>query len=189
MAWPTDQVVVGDLITAAQLNRIALQLANETLTGADADLDFTSIPAHWSHLVLKVSGQNDGAGESNTRLRFNGDTGANYDWQQVQGVAAAASAGESIADSFINIGNTPAATAGYLGQMYVVIFDYASTTLHKGIIAVSGRKQGTASGNLTVRATVGWWRNAAAINRITVSPAAGNLTAGSRATLEGGGRI
>lgn len=189
MAYPTDQAVIGELIGAAQLNRWCMQLANEKLAAADADIDFTSIPAHWSHLLIVVSGQTDNVAVQDLRLRFNNDTAANYDMQQVKGTGSTASATERLAQTSIAVGNVPTNGAGLLGQAFIVVLDYASTTLHKSVLATDGFKVGTASGDLFVFARAAWWRATTAINRVTLLSAASNLAAGSRATLYGMGRI
>lgn len=192
MAYPTDILATGELVTAAQINRWPVMLADELLSADDADFDFTSIPAHWTHLrlVVYVRGTQS-AVISDLLLRFNGDTAGNYDSQRFNANGAAMNPGESLAAAFIQLGAVPAATAtaNSFGEWVIDIAHYAGASNHKVVTAQGSAKYGTTTGTLQRAGAAGFWRSTAAANRLTLLLSGGNLAAGSRATLFGMGRI
>ena len=193
MAYPIDPVVVGDLITVAQINRWPVLLADELLVGSDADFDFTSIPAHWTYLKVVVYARSDEAGATvaTLKIRFNGDTAANYDSQDMYSSAAAPSSAESLGLAYGVAGLHPRAGAGanLFSTTEIVIPHYAGTANNKAAVCLSSSKVGIASGNLSTRHSGVFWRSNSAITRVTILPEAGNFVAGSRASLYGMGRI
>lgn len=192
MAYPTDVVATGDLITAAQINRWGVLLADSTLSSPAATFDFTSIPAHWTHLELVVYSRGDVAATgADLWLRFNGDTAGNYDWQYVAGGAAVAVAAEGLAATKIIVGGMPGSTgpANAFSMTRVDIGHYAGASNQKSLVSQNAMKSSEASGGLAVNAYAGFWRSNAAINQITVLPSSGNFDTGSRASLYGMGRI
>jgi hypothetical protein len=188
VAWPTTAVGTGDLITAAQLNGLPVMIANTTLSGDVASIDFQSIPAHYAHLMLVCYLRGSTASASlNCVARFNNDSGANYDHQYVRGLAATASAVEVFADIAMVLGLIPGSTAGgnLFGGGTIVVPHYANSANNKSSVAGWGIKAGTASSNLAVQESAGFWRSNSAINRVTILAATGNLVTGSRITLYG----
>jgi hypothetical protein len=188
MAWPTSAVATGELITAAQLNGLPVMIANSTLSGDAANIDFTSIPSHYAHLMVVCYARGDTAATTtNLLVRFNNDSGGNYDYQRVSGVAAAATAGESFAQTSCLVAAIPANTAdaNLFGATTFDVPHYANTANNKDLSSQYANKITTTTGNLNVSAVAGFWRSSAAITRITLLPAAGNLRSGSRATLYG----
>lgn len=121
------------------------------------------------------------------QLQFNGDTGANYDYEFMDTAATAASANQSFAATSINVGYLAAATAssGSASLVEILIASYAGTTLHKAVNAFGGLKEGTSSGQVFITPRSGWWRNTAAITSIVVSLSSGNFAAGSIVSLYG----
>lgn len=194
MAYPTDIVATGDLITAAQINRWQVLLADTLVTGsAAASIDFTSIPAHWTHLIVKVDGRSSGAVVADyVRMRFNGDSGSNYNYQQLAAVNAAITAGPGVGVTGIIVlpiaGSS--ASASVSGGGVVEVPSYAGTTWHKSVHA-HGSVSGTdAAGTQEVDVFGGRWRSSSAINQITLTlNSGGNFEVGSRASVYGCGRI
>jgi hypothetical protein len=187
MAWPSTAVATGELITAAQLNGLPVMIANSTLSGDAASFDVTSIPSHYAHLMVVCYARSDtGSSSAQIGVRFNNDSSAIYDYQNVMGQAAVASASETFATTFALIGNIPGNTAGanLFGVQTFTVPHYAGTANNKACSSESGFKVGTATTNLVVQALAGFWRSNAAINRITVFTS-GNFRAGSRFTLYG----
>jgi hypothetical protein len=187
----------GDILTSALWNTylqgnadsgFMRMLADTTLGGAAAQIDFASIPATFAHLMLILYPRGDAAAVSTGLIaRFNGDAGANYDWQLMQGQAAVASAAEGIAATGIFSTAVPAASAvgNAFGIYEMLIPHYTNTASFKGFTGRASSKTTNASGGITVQGWSGFWRNVAALNRITLSLASGNFAAGSRATLYG----
>lgn len=189
--------VTGEVVTAAYMNAeirdqfnkgVVRPLGEVTLSGAAASIDFSSIAADWSHLLIVAYAQGDTAAlNTNINIRFNGDVGSNYDSQIIRGSGATASAVESLATTVIGIGTIPAntATANVFGTAFVLIPYYANSANQKAAVGVAGGKWGTATGTMSTFAFGGFWRSNAAINQVTLLASVGNLVSGSRATLYG----
>lgn len=125
---------------------------------------------------------------TNLNMTFNGDTGANYDWQFIIIGNTTVTAGQGLADTRMFIGNAPAATAtaNYAGHGTLDIYDYLGTTFQKGGLVYSSQRQSTSSGAFSVFPMVGVaWRNTAALSSITIALASGNYVAGSIFSLYG----
>lgn len=191
MAYPTDVLVTGELVTAAQINRWCVMLADTTLSGTAATIDLTSIPAHWSHLKLVFCGRGDTGTAPAVVLRFNADTGTNYDSQLLAGQAAAASATEAFGGTTTQIGNIPGVSdvASAAGMCVVDIPGYAGTVFHKTMCSHNTYKTATSSGGVVIAERAGHWRSTAAINQITLLIGAGLFVVGTRVSLYGQGRI
>jgi len=188
MAWPTTAVATGELITAAQMNGLPVRIADTTLAADAASISFTSIPGHYAHLLVVAYLRGDTAAANvSARIRFNADTGSNYDWQSILGSAATASAGETFGETSAVLGNIPANTAGanLFGALTVEIPHYAQASNNKAAHAAFAMKSGTGSGALQAGALSAFWRSSAAITQVTLIPGAGNFRSGSRATLYG----
>lgn len=196
IALPTKNP--GDVLTSALWNTylqgnadsgFVRKLADSTLVGSVAAFDFTSVPATFAHLLLMLYLRcDDVATITGANIRFNGDTGANYDFQYASGSAAAVTATESFGATAGQCGLAPAASAAanLFGVAYVFIPHYAAALNNKAWKFQTITKFGTASGNITTREGGGFWRSSAAINQVTVvDSGGGNFVAGSRATLLG----
>lgn len=122
-------------------------------------------------------------------MRLNGDAGANYDYQQLQGQAAGVFASETFGGTAIFAGVMPAvaATANCFNAGFSFIPNYANSANNKAGFTVSFNKFGTSTNQMQVNLTGGFWRSNAAINRITLIPNSGNFVAGTRVTLYGMG--
>jgi hypothetical protein len=165
-----------------------VKIAENLLVGTAASIVFSSIPATYRGLMLQVVLRGDTAATSTEALmRFNGDTGANYDYQRLNAGITTVNASEALNSTSIGIGDMAAstATAGAPGISTVMIPFYAGTTFWKMSTSHDGVSTGTATGSLQVKPWAGRWRNTAAINSITILPAAGNWIAGSSAVLYG----
>lgn len=178
--------VTGDVVTAAEFKKGVGAIYDTTLGAPAASVDVTGIISGYAHLLIVAYLGSDTASNQNILLRFNNDSAANYDRQYVAGNAAAASALESLAQTSISVGVTHSAVGA--SPVMLVVPSYSSTALgHKSVLALSGLKTGTATTNLSMYATFGSWRATAAINRVTLLPAAGNFATGSRVTIYGMG--
>src|SRR6266542_1325318 len=68
------------------------QIAETILTGAAASIDFTNIPQTYRSLIVDFIGRSDTvANEIGFYLRFDGDSGTNYDYEIVYSYGATAS--------------------------------------------------------------------------------------------------
>jgi len=167
----------------------------EQVLGADAaSVTFSSIPQNFTHLKLVCYGRITQAIQGNNiLLRFNGDTGANYDYQILAAFAASAGNSESFAQTGIVVGDFTAANASTSTQAALsesLIPVYAGTTFDKNIVSHNGVKYGTSTTNMQAEVCVGFWRSTAAINSITLYVGSGNIKAGSVFSLYGiGGSV
>lgn len=164
-------------------------IAGTVLSGAAASIDFTGIPATFRHLQLVIDGRLSGAvASAGVNLRFNGDTGANYDFQYLQSNNTTVLGGQSLAQtSLANVGSFPgaSATAGLSGGIELTIPNYAGTTWQKTLVSRNALRVGTAAANYYAQVISGFWRSAAAINQITIISGSGNFEIGTVATLYG----
>lgn len=162
-------------------------ISESVLAGGEASVDITSIPATYRHLRLVVIGRGDTAAlATNLLLRYNNDSAANYDWvlSSYQGASGSGST-QAAAQTAARVGTLLAAsaTAGDPTLADVFIPAYAGTTFRK----VSSTVQNLGNGTNTMGADQlsAKWNSTAAINRITLLPAAGNFAAGTTVTLYG----
>lgn len=179
--WATS-----DIVTAAEYKKQAGAIYDTTLGVATASIDVTSISATYAHLMVSIYARGDTASTASTVLmRFNGDTAANYDWQQVLGFATTVTAGEHFADTSVTVGSCAAASAGanLFSTCEVFIPHYAGSSNNKSFVSVNAHKIGTSTTNINLNFMGGGWRSNAAINQITFLPAAGNFAAGTRVTI------
>lgn len=193
MAWPTDQVATGELITAAQLNRLPIMLADTVVVGsAAASIDFTSIPAHWSHLIIELYARGDTAATSTAILmRFNNDTGTNYNYQLFTASNTTLTGATGAGVGYVSPGSVPAATApaNVFGAASIKVTNYANSENFKTYLGAGYLETADSGAGQTISQTGGIWESTAAINRVTLVLAAGSFAIGTRASVYGMGRI
>lgn len=186
--WPTGWAT-GDIEQAAEFKKGIGAISDTTLGGSAANIDITSISATYAHLLIVAYARSDSASgvAINHLVQFNGDTAANYDWQKLQGSAAAVSAGEVFASTSLAIGLMPTNPAGanLFSVHMAFIPHYAGTTNNKVCLSINSMKFGVTTGSMAVGLNGGFWRSSAAINRITLLPASGSFVAGTRITIYG----
>ena len=162
-------------------------LFDQTLSVAAATIDTGAGGIAGGHGVIEVwmmIRTADANELSVAQVTVNADTGSNYDQQAMIGFNATASA---------NFGNgtnwgfeVPGGTdqAGAVGVTRLTIPGYDQTTFHKQAEMTSGAPDPTAANN-RVRLSSLRWKNTAAITRLTVTGAFGNIAAGSRLLIYG----
>lgn len=161
---------------------------DSTLGASAASIDITGIASTFAHLKLIIQARGDTAASNvDIRMRMNNDSSALYASQYVRGVAAAASAQESVSATSTIVGTIAAAsaTAGHSGVSEIVIPNYAGTTFFKNWTGYSGWTQAITTSNMADQSISGVWASTAAINRLTLLPGAGNFIAGTRCTVYG----
>jgi hypothetical protein len=166
----------------------AITLLNDVLLAADGTFDISGIAATYNDLLLVLEGRGTRAGAPNEDvvLRFNNDSGANYDSEVAYGSAATLAAFGAAAGTFGELGIVPGATgtAGRFGVLTATIYGYAGTTRQKSYTSdwhsdhdSTTRQTGVAGGT---------WRSTAAVNRVQVfGEVTAALLAGSRLRLYG----
>jgi hypothetical protein len=192
-ATPAYKLDVAGTIAESGVPLAWYLIADSTLSSGDAaNFDFTSIPATYKHLRLVLSLRSDRAAATNDDIgiRFNNDSGNNYDYlMQFVVHSAALSTAEGVTPvSAMRAGRAPAATAvaSDFAKLTIEIPDYASTNINKDLSSIGVYRTGTSSGQIINYQANGHWRSAAAISRITIFPITGtNWKQYSRATLYG----
>lgn len=164
-------------------------IASSTLAANAGSVDFQNIPGTYSSLVLMWTARTTTVGSSldGMNIRFNADSGNNYDYQTMVASASAMTVAEILTTSSAQIGTLPqnSVTTGIASVGQAVIPAYAGTVFHKSVVASNTCKIGTASGNLRNQHHSGFWRSGSAITRITLIPQQNNFLADSTFYLYG----
>lgn len=132
-----------------------------TLGSAQSSVTFSSIPGTFTDLVL-VMNYFSSASEW-PMIQFNSDTANNYSFTEMHGngTSAASLRQSGVAGIWIGYGAYSPAGTTNPGTIIVNFLDYSNTTTYKTTVSRSNASNG-------VEATVGLWRNTAAINTIVV---------------------
>ena len=166
-----------------------VKLSEQIVSGsAAASITFASIVGTYRHLEMLFIGRGDvSAGNANFGVRFNGDSGANYDIQQIQGNNTTPGAYGVPAQTSINpffiAGNT--APAGAVGTTRLLIYDYARAVWRKQVQGENYLDTADSAGGSYTTLGGGVWRSTAAITSITLISISGNFAVGTLATLYG----
>lgn len=159
-------------------------ISAQTLASSAASVTFSSIPATYTDLVLRVSARTDQSGVSvSTIVTINGDTATNYSRIILQGNGSAASSSSSSSAANTRIltqGTT--ATASTFGNTEIYIPSYTVSQNKPFSSFVVTETNATATDML---AQAHLWRNTAAITSIVFSLSAGNFVSGSSFYLYG----
>jgi len=151
-------------------------------SGGAANIEFTSIAADWTDLLLKLSGRtNKAQKQENIQLYFN-TSNSNFSFKMLIGDGSAAT---SYGTTNSQVADVPAATmtANTFGNMEIYIPNYAgSNNKSFSVDSVDEGNQTTVYSYLTA----GLWSQTAAITGIKIAPAgANNFVQYSTATLYG----
>src|SRR5262245_4467537 len=179
-------------VPAAQLPATGAmaKIADVILGAAAANIDFTSIPQTYLHLLIMAQLHTDTTGTEwdNVFGRFNGAADDNYNAQFM-----------TISGTTVTAATNVAQTMGFLGQvhtdfggvnsaaavMVIEIPNYTGTTWRKGWSSRGGGYQGS-GGTGSFRMSMGEYTlTTTAVTQITLLPSSGNFKTGSRATLYG----
>jgi hypothetical protein len=192
-----DSFVAVGSVTAANLvittgatiagSGVPLKISEQVLVGVTASITFSSIPSTFRSLMISTVCRSNNASTTTLNMRFNGDTGNNYGCQNLAAQQTTVLASESVGVSSIQMRDLAAAasTASYPSIYTIHIPWYASTTFMKLCSAENEWSSGTASGSVVSFTVKGRWSSTAAINSITLLPAAGSFIAGSNFALYG----
>lgn len=186
--------MIGNLL-AGMLNKGAAQGDYESIatlsvgSGGAASIDWTSIPSTYQHLQIRAILRNNRASSETDfmRMRFNNDSGNNYFGEHIlQGNGSTASAGANgVSTNNATIYPITASTAGSNRFAFLIldILDYASVNKNKTVRYLSGYDN-NGSGEIRLGSSL-WMNSSTAINRITITPAFGDLVQYSHAALYG----
>ena len=156
-------------------------------SGGASSMAFSSIPATYTDLVVKVSARRSDASEGSLSTRFNSDSGSNYSSRTLRGTGSAASSSTDSANNLLPfwVIDGTGYTANTFASADIYIPNYASAN-QKSISAenVSENNQTTTY----MQITAGLWSGTAAITAITLyanEQATGTFAQYSTATLYG----
>jgi hypothetical protein len=144
-------------------------IASTTISGTSTtSYTFSSVPSTFTDLIL-IIGNGGASGDVQPGLRFNGDSAGNYSETNLSGSGSATQSSRASNTTDIQIGYNDYLANGTNNYAGIInIMDYANATTYKTVIA-RGSNAGTGAG-----ATVGTWRNIAAITSVTVLPSYGS---------------
>jgi len=155
-------------------------------SGGAANVEFTSIPATYTHLQIRGIGRSTLSPDAsvNVYLRLNSDTASNYSTHFLTGNGSSAAAGSSANSTFIYTGAVIAAgsTASAFEGSVIDILDYANTNKYKTVRTPAGWD---ANGSGIVALWSGNWRNTNATTTITLLLNGGNWAQYSHFALYG----
>lgn len=150
-------------------------IATFTSSGSTNLIQFTSIPATYTHLQLRVFSRSALAATTDTvYFRFNGDSTNNYSRHLLSGDGATATATGYYPENVVFVGTTSAAnaTANCFGSYIVDILDYTNTNKNKVVRSLGGY-DANGSGIIDFRSAN--WNSTSAITSITLA----NYSSGS----------
>jgi hypothetical protein len=180
-------------ITGSFNNAGMVVLYDQTLPADTASFDVQNIPQGYKHLLIYLSARSSKSAIDDALLmRFNGDTGTNYAFQDIYsanaGATNASGAGAFSQTSAISL-ECPAnsAPANTPGAYVMEIPDYASSVFNKMILTRTGARTVASGAGFYKETSAGNWNSTSPINRITVYFGTGNFKTGSRLTIYGMG--
>jgi hypothetical protein len=158
-------------------------IATITTSGSATNATFSSISGSYTDLIVVFSGTVSNSSYS-FMVRFNGDTGSNYSFTDIEGNGTTATS--------YRVGNTDKIYFSYnnvtigssTSSQIVNVMNYANTTTYKTAIGRVATAVNS-SGYVGTTAGVGLWRSTAAITSISLTVPVGNITNGSTFTLYG----
>jgi hypothetical protein len=165
-------------------------LDETTLGTAVPSITFSSIPQGYTDLVVVMSPATTHTLATFTYMRFNGDSGSNYSYTEVNGNGTSAT---SFRDTNQTIGWTSpqmASISNTLGDNTTIVnvMNYSNSTTNKTYLSRANRA-GSTLDYQGVEAAVGLWRNTAAITSILIGNRRGgvdyNFSVGSTFSLYG----
>jgi hypothetical protein len=147
-------------------------IASTTLTSTTASITFSSIPATYKHLQVRLigkSGYTGGTGPDNFDIRFNSDnTQTNYNRHFMRGNGTDAATLYSNDNVIVACISTSLDNADTYGAVVLDILDYANTSKNKTTRVLGGVDYNSTLGHMVFGSVL--WRNTAAINTLYVAP-------------------
>ena len=153
-------------------------IATTTTSGGAPSVTFSSITGTYTDLVIIVNGGASTAAD--LQMQFNGDTATNYSRTVLTGNGSTATSSRMTSTASIRIDNEGSLSTSFPNQNAIInVMNYSNATTYK--TAVSRANNGATG----VDASVGLWRNTAAITSVVLFPNTGTFTNGTTLTLYG----
>jgi hypothetical protein len=158
-------------------------IASNVLTSSVAVVTFSSIPATFTDLVLRISTRVDFATvDSNVLIRFNGDTASNYSTTWLRGSGSASNSSRNSGTRIIGAAATQGTSATNNTFASAEIYIPSYTVSQNKPVAIDSATENNATEAYRV-VDAGLWRNTAAITSIELDGT--NFVAGSSFYLYG----
>jgi hypothetical protein len=134
-----------------------MTLISNTVASAISSLSLSSIPATYKNLMLTWTGINHSAASTYFNIRLNNDSGANYSVKHIYKTSGTFT--DNFYDSGTEVANDNSPPFGYDAFVtaafqrvrgYLIIENYASTTLHKSITGFWSNKLDSGSERTTM---------------------------------------
>jgi hypothetical protein len=160
----------------------ALVLLSSTVLGSNANFDISGISGAYNDLILVMiargSGSNSGA---DALIRFNNDSGANYQYNYVGGGGGTSSPTAQTSIDMSAVWADASYTADRWGAGEMVVLGYANTARTK---TLNWHVHGSGPASTNYRGG-GNWLSDAAITRVQFLPASGTWITGSELRIYG----
>jgi hypothetical protein len=151
-------------------------IATQTLGSTTASVTFSSIPGTYTDLFIVCENLKYVTGDDDGYVRFNGDTGNNYSWTQLNGSSSTPTSNRNSNTFGIRSINGMGTVSP--GTTLINVQNYSNATTNKTTIS---RHSTNFAG-----AFVGLWRNTAAITSVTiVNVGSGGFATGTTFSLYG----
>lgn len=169
------------------------RIANTVLAAPAANITISGIPGTYTHLLMVYSLRSAVAAETSalTFLRLNGDSGANYAYQQFwKQNATNSTVGPVTGDTKMGVlfETGPSAAANTYGSGQILFPFYSTGTQNRNVLTSQMLQPSTSvTTNYFGGQTDGTWFSTAAITSVAIfaSDLVSNLAAGSSASLYG----
>jgi hypothetical protein len=138
-------------------------------SGGAASITFSSIPATYTHLQIRIMGRSDRATTTDVvKLNFNSDSGANYTEHDLYGDGSSVNAGGYTGLTSANAYRIAGGNAGsnIQGAIIIDILDYANTNKYKTLRSLGGVDL-NGSGQVWLNSSL--WLNTSAISNIVLT--------------------
>ena len=174
---------MGVTYTTAAANTY-VPIATTTLSSTASGVTFSSLGSY-TDLVIIVTGYNNSAPNDSPIIRFNGDSGANYSDTEFWGTGSVAGSGKMSSNTSITTQRAGGFTASSTqpGMLIINVMNYSNSTTYKNALVRSGVPSATTYPS--TEASVGLWRNTAAITSVSVIFASTLFAIGSTFSIYG----
>jgi len=177
--------VIASAITGNLSTNSYQSIATVTVGSPQATVSFTSIPATYTHLQLRLAIQAaDSGGAFNLKARFNSDTGNNYALHRLIGDGGSASAAGAATTGYARLGVLNSSDFTNVFSANVIdILDYTNTNKYTTTRSLGGYDKNGATGYVMYHSSL--WMNTAAITSIELTTDTGNFSQYSSFALYG----
>jgi hypothetical protein len=163
-------------------------LISEQTPSGTGTVSFTSIPATYRDLVVRVRGAGTTASTTvNINATLNNDAAAHYHGEILSVSNGATNSISAINDTHVSLGNVPGstATAGSSAYIEMTIGDYRGTTFNKEVFVHEGWRSAATGTGVQVGIIAYNWADTSAVNRVDVIMASGSFATGTVVSLYG----